>query len=144
MFNYTGEELESFLSADIRAIELDHRQMVYGQPNTTLAWKIDPKLSNNCSVTQILSHSECQQSNPSVDITTSDMSITVASDSLQLSTGKLADFNISSLGDLQTRTCPKLSETVRLNGKYNTVPSSEIKLYDISQLCYYTNMYIHA
>ena len=115
--------MELFLNADPKAIELDHLHTLPGQPDTTLAWKILPEFNSNCSSNRILSYGQCQQSSPIINITTNDRRVILSSDNFQLAEGELADFDISTLSEEQPGTnsnCPRLSETLRFNGKYKT------------------------
>ena len=94
--------------------ELDHRRMQYGSSNTTLAWKIMPP-SSECSISRILSYPECQRNSPDINVLTNDTTFIVSSTSLYISE-QLADFNLSSLSDLESVQCKGLEDTVRING----------------------------
>ena len=94
-----------------REIELNHRQIVYEESYTTLAWKI---ISHNCSVSQILSYTPCQQNN-NISVTTNEMKIIFPSESFKnQTTGEFIDFEISGQPSDE---CPRLLDRVRFNGK---------------------------
>ena len=95
-------------------MELNHRRIEYGSPNTALAWRIFPEqLRSDCNMSQILSYPQCQPDNILINITTNDTIIAVPSHT----SGELADFSLSSLSDQPGTDCPSLSEVVRFDGK---------------------------
>lgn len=112
----SGDELELLLDSN-GDMELSHGQIEYGRLHTTLAWQIFPgPEQSSCNISQILSYPQCQPDNVLIDITTNDTTITVPSERLHTS-GGLADFNLSSLSDQPGINCPRLSDTVRFDGK---------------------------
>ena len=105
--------------SDFESMELNHRQIEYGSPNTTLAWQVFPEqLQNNCNISQVLSYPRCQPDNILMNITTNSKRITLPSGRLHTSGGP-ADFSLSSLSDQPGTNCPSLSATVtvRFDGK---------------------------
>ena len=106
--------MEVQLSSDAEGFELDHRRIEYGVINTTLAWKILPQ-NSECNMTRILSYPQCQLNNPDINNLIADTAVTIPSTSLYIS-GQLADFNLTSLSELDSVQCEGLEDTVRING----------------------------
>ena len=101
---------------DHAQLELNHRLIRYGIVNTTLAWMIVPdSVRANCSTSHVMSFRECQQNNVELNRTTEDETITLPSTSLQQS-GELVDLSLSSSAGSRVEECPRLMDTVRVNG----------------------------
>ena len=104
------------LRRDRAQLELNHRLIQFGIANTTLAWKFVPdSVRANCSTSHVVSFRECQQNNVELNRTTEDETITLSSTSLQQS-GMLLDLNLSSSAGSHLEQCPRLMDTVRVNG----------------------------
>lgn len=100
-----------------RSLELNHRKIIYGNTNITLAWGIYEDSSNNCTISKLQSYPKCEPNNIDVNVTTTDTMYTIPSERLYTSDG-LADFTLSSVSDPPGMDCPNLSaDTVRFNGK---------------------------
>ena len=105
------------MSALTGSLELNHRKMMYGNINITLAWGIYEDSSNNCMISKLQSYPKCEPNNIDVNVTTTDTMYTIPSERLYTSEG-LADFTLSSASDPPGMDCPNLSaDTVRFNGK---------------------------
>ena len=108
---------DNLISLLTRSLELNHRKIMYGNINITLAWGIYEDSSNICMISKLQSYPKCEPNNIDVNVTTADTMYTIPSERLYTSDG-LADFTLSSVSDPLGTECPNLSaDTVRFNSK---------------------------